>query len=194
MTGSPLHGVLGGIELLRGSQLSPFQEEMSFSVALAGRTLLDTVENILSYSKISNPTRAQKRNQAKVDASRHGSAEVEGDEYLSTVVDLARMTEEVVESVVSAHRFSRSLETKGDEQEPLSVVLNIDKRDSWATAMTPGSWTRVLTNIGKRHLISEADDHIGVLIFPVLCNTDFISSRQCTQVHAQRYREGQTFH
>lgn len=29
----------------------------------------------------------------------------------------------------------------------MSVVLDIEQRDSWATAMTPGSWTRVLTNI-----------------------------------------------
>jgi hypothetical protein len=29
----------------------------------------------------------------------------------------------------------------------VSVVLDIEKRDSWVTPMTPGSWTRVLTNI-----------------------------------------------
>lgn len=155
MTGSPLHGILAGVELLQDSNLTPFQEEMSLSVALAGRTLLDTVNHVLDYSKISNLTRDQKRDRARIDASRHKSAEVEeSDKDLLIVVDLARMTEEVVESVVSAHRFSQAFERRGSnpkiqEQEPLSVILDIDRRDSWSTAMMPGSWTRVLTNIGK---------------------------------------------
>jgi signal transduction histidine kinase len=155
-TGSPLHGILAGVELLQDSKLTPFQEEMSLSVALAGRTLLDTVNHVLDYSKISNLTRDQKKDRARVDAARHKSAEVEeSHKDLLIVIDLARMTEEVVESVVSAHRFSQSFERgeikpqKGEEEEPVSVILDIDKRDSWSTAMDPGSWTRVLTNVGK---------------------------------------------
>jgi hypothetical protein len=115
----------------------------------------DTVNHVLDYSKISNLTRDQKRDRARVDAARHKSAEVEeGDKNLLIVVDLARMTEEVLESVVSAYRFSQSFERGGSEpwngeREPVSVILDIDKRDSWSTAMIPGSWTRVLTNIGK---------------------------------------------
>jgi signal transduction histidine kinase len=143
------------VELLQDSKLTPFQEEMSLSVALAGRTLLDTVNHVLDYSKISNLTRDQKRDRARVDAARHKSAEVEeGDKNLLIVIDLARMTEEVVESVVSAYRFSKSFErgeskARKEEQEPVSVILDIDKQDSWCTAMAPGTFTRVLTNIGK---------------------------------------------
>jgi len=146
------------VELLQDTQLTPFQEEMSLSVALAGRTLLDTVNHILDYSKISNLTRDQKKDRARVDAARHKSAHVEdGDKSLLTVVDLARMTEDVVETVVSASRFSKSFDRNGStastrphtplEGDTVSVVLDIEKRDSWATPMTPGSWTRVLTNI-----------------------------------------------
>lgn len=130
---------------------------MSLSVALAGRTLLDTVNHILDYSKISNLTRDQKRDRARVDAARHKSAKVEeSNKSLLTTVDLARMTEEVVESVVSAYRFSQLFERDGStskaplklpEGDSVSVILDIEKRDSWATPMTPGSWTRVLTNI-----------------------------------------------
>lgn len=39
---SPLHGVLAGIEMIQGSQLTPFQNEMAINVNIAGRTLLDT--------------------------------------------------------------------------------------------------------------------------------------------------------
>jgi len=148
-----------GVELLQDSKLTPFQEEMSLSVALAGRTLLDTVNHVLDYSKISNLTQDQKRDRARVDASRHKAAEVEEDDgQLLINIDLARMTEEVTESVVSAHRFSQSFRferggsnpnDQEQEQEPVSVILDIEKRDSWSTAMMPGTWTRVLTNIGE---------------------------------------------
>lgn len=159
---SPLHGILAGVELLQDTQLTPFQEEMSLSVAIAGRTLLDTVNHILDYSKISNLTRDQKRDRTRLDAARHNSATIdESDKATLTVVDLARITEEVVESIISAHRFSESFDrntsssktqlSTSDGKDSVSVILDIEKKESWATVMTPGSWTRVLTNIGKHH-------------------------------------------
>jgi hypothetical protein len=133
---------------------------MSLSVALAGRTLLDTINHVLDYSKISSLTRNQKRARARLDASRHKSAGVEEvDKTSLVVIDLARLTEEVVESVVSAHRFSRSFERrestpeKIQEQEPVSVILDINQRDSWSTVMMPGTWTRVLTNIDEQRFM-----------------------------------------
>jgi signal transduction histidine kinase len=173
---SPLHGILAGVELLQDTQLTPFQEEMSLSVALAGRTLLDTVNHILDYSKISNLTRGQKKDRARVDAARHKSAHVEEtDKAMLTVIDLARMTEEVVESVVSAHRFSKSFDRNGtvsktdssalSQPHTVSFVLDIAKRDSWATAMTPGSWTRVLSNIVGNSLKYTPSGSITVRLF-----------------------------
>jgi signal transduction histidine kinase len=173
---SPLHGILAGVELLQDTQLTPFQEEMSLSVALAGRTLLDTVNHILDYSKISNLTRGQKKDRARVDAARHKSAHVEEtDKAMLTVIDLARMTEEVIESVVSAHRFSKSFERNGtvpkiesstaSQPDTVAFVLDIAKRDSWATSMTPGSWTRVLSNIVGNSLKYTPSGSITVRLF-----------------------------
>lgn len=145
--GSPLHGILAGIELIQDSQLTAFQEEMAQSVALAGRTLLDTLDHILDYSKISNLTRGQKRDRAKVDSLRH---EVTDDVHTSGLVsvDLARLTEEVVESAISAHRHSRRpLDISASIRHAVSVTLDIEKRESWVTAMTPGTWVRILNNI-----------------------------------------------
>ena len=39
---SPLHGVLAGVEFLQDSRLTVFQQEMAHTIAMAGRTLLDT--------------------------------------------------------------------------------------------------------------------------------------------------------
>lgn len=41
---SPLHGVLAGIEMVQDSELTPAAAEMAITVAIAGRTLLDTYE------------------------------------------------------------------------------------------------------------------------------------------------------
>jgi two-component sensor histidine kinase len=172
-TGSPLHGILAGVELLQDTQLTPFQEEMSLSVALAGRTLLDTVNHILDYSKISNLTRDQRRDRTRVDAARHKSAHLEdSDKSLLTVVDLARITEDVVETVVSASRFSKSFDRSSSvsshaapNRDTVSVILDIEKRNSWATAMTPGSWTRVLTNLVGNSLKYTRSGLITVKLF-----------------------------
>jgi signal transduction histidine kinase len=147
LQGSPLHGILAGIELIQDSQLTAFQEEMALSVALAGRTLLDTVDHILDYSKISNLTRGQKRDRAKVDSLRHHlTDDVHTNGLVS--VDLARLTEEVVESAISAHRHSRRpLDIGPTTRHAVSVTLDIEKRDTWITAMTPGTWVRILNNI-----------------------------------------------
>lgn len=138
---------------------------MALSVALAGRTLLDTVNHILDYSKISNLTRDQKKDRARVDATRHKALDNMGNPGQGLInVDLAQLTEEVLESCSSAYRFSQSfkqasVDSNGSssagklalqpDKENLAVTLDIDKRASWTTAITPGSWTRVLTNLGK---------------------------------------------
>jgi hypothetical protein len=125
---------------------------MAQSVALAGRTLLDTVDHILDYSKISNLTRGQKKDRAKVDSQRHQVTDETRDDGLVSV-DLARLTEEVVESAISAHRHSRRpLDVDADTRHAVSVTLDIEKRESWTTAMNPGTWVRLLNNIlGELH-------------------------------------------
>jgi len=158
---------------------------MALSVALAGRTLLDTVDHILDYSKISNLTRSQKRDRAKVDSLRH---QVTDDIYTNGLVsvDLARLTEEVVESAISAHRHSRRLlDISPSTRHAVSVTLDIEKRESWITAMTPGTWVRILNNIlGECHLRSNGSHP----------KADLSSHRQCTKIHTQWRCVRQTFH
>ena len=126
---------------------------MAQSVALAGRTLLDTVDHILDYSKISNLTRGQKRDRAKVDSMRHHvTEEVASDGLVS--VDLARLTEEVVESAICAYRHNpRPVESGSTDRHAVSVTLDIERRDGWITAMTPGTWVRLLNNVLGRSFL-----------------------------------------
>ncbi|KAI7090810.1 hypothetical protein KC356_g1132 [Hortaea werneckii] len=166
---SPLHGVLAGAEFLLESEPTAFQEQMISTISMAGRTLLDTVNHILDFSKISNFSKSQRRDRAKADASRH-QASIAGDETEMGVtmrLDVARLTEEVVETVASAYRFKgrpgnsgqakltppeteSSAERSNSEArhiEVLSIILDIAWRRSWVLDISPGSWTRIITNL-----------------------------------------------
>ncbi|KAK1069638.1 hypothetical protein LTR74_004751 [Friedmanniomyces endolithicus] len=151
---SPLHGVLAGAELLQETELTRFQKEMTATITMAGRTLLDTVNHVLDFSKISSRPHMHRRKNSHVRTSGGGS------------VDLAHLTEDVVETAVSAYRFQR-LSTSGfrdDDDtdtrsakrpnqsstvrdEDITVTLDIEKRDSWTTDISRGAWTRILTNL-----------------------------------------------
>ncbi|KAI7065123.1 hypothetical protein KC339_g15879 [Hortaea werneckii] len=153
---SPLHGVLAGAEMLQESDLTQFQQEMVLTITVAGRTLLDTVNHILDYSKISSPPRlAEGHRRKRSEEGKMGDGES---------IDLAKLTEEVVESIVSAHRFELlskaslsefgypgAKSPKSHEKSPtakdVAVVLDIERRGSWWTDLSPGSWTRLVTNI-----------------------------------------------
>lgn len=127
---SPLHGILAGVEFMEETELTAFQQEMSHTIRTAGKALLDTVDNILDYAKISSFTRAQSQQRISADASRYNKS-VKGhvDEIgVTATVDLALLTEEVVETAVNAHRFRKTLMANADVP---SVAINIERRDKW---------------------------------------------------------------
>jgi hypothetical protein len=154
---------LAGVELIQDSQLTSFQEEMVHGIYLAGRTLLDTVNHVLDYSKISNLTHSQKRARKKTDAERHQPENLGLESKDVASIDIARLTEEVVESAVSAHRYeslfnhsyrgSRGLTSPEQlrmeigKSDNVSVVLDFRKQHSWVTPVIPGAWTRIATNV-----------------------------------------------
>jgi hypothetical protein len=49
---SPLHGILASVEFLADSALDGFQRNLVDTVDMCGRTLLDTIEHVLDFSKI----------------------------------------------------------------------------------------------------------------------------------------------
>jgi hypothetical protein len=49
---SPLHGILASVEFLADSVLDGFQRNLVDTVDMCGRTLLDTIEHVLDFSKI----------------------------------------------------------------------------------------------------------------------------------------------
>lgn len=127
----PLHGILGGVQFLQDTRLDAYQAGMLDSVAMCGKTLLDTIDHVLDFAKVNTfnklPTKAlSKRMRDTGDSSPHPSdGLISEPESLTTDVDLAMLAEEVVEAVFAgqAHRgaFSR-LEQTSDRSAAVSIL------------------------------------------------------------------------
>ncbi|KAI5778331.1 hypothetical protein EDC01DRAFT_635007 [Geopyxis carbonaria] len=131
---SPLHGILASCELFRESIMDEFQRDLVGTITGCGRTLLDTVNNVLTFTKLNTRANARKDqnrfNHMKditcsdpdvigavtiedvlhsndlVGHSSLGSDERKELERSMPEVDLAELVEEVVEASYVGYRFS----------------------------------------------------------------------------------------
>ncbi|KAF2856788.1 hypothetical protein T440DRAFT_512793 [Plenodomus tracheiphilus IPT5] len=53
---SPLHGILGSVQLMRSTPLDSFQSAMVNSITVCGRTLLETVQHLLDHAERKEPS------------------------------------------------------------------------------------------------------------------------------------------
>ncbi|CAN8096474.1 unnamed protein product [Discula destructiva] len=109
---SPLHGVILGVELLHDSGvLSGFQEDVLYTVETCGRTLLDTLDHLLDFSKVNHFLQKPKRRAAEgktrgLGLESLGPSPIEaGMMSLFSNVRLDLLTEEVIESVYVGFSF-----------------------------------------------------------------------------------------
>lgn len=131
---SPLHGILASAEFLADTEFDAFQNSLVDTISSCGRTLLDTINHILDYSKINKyernfstaqNTRAQKlatsiRTKSAVAA--HLSKETPPLMNIYATTNVAAIVEEVVEGVYAGQVYQNistteiaymSPETKG---------------------------------------------------------------------------------
>ncbi|RMJ15273.1 hypothetical protein CDV36_005079 [Fusarium kuroshium] len=164
---SPLHGILGAAEFLKDTITDSYQAGLVNSVLTCGKTLLDTLNHVLDYSKINTLGRSQMRRGGKhsrLISLSSGSLESLN---MSAAVDLSVLVEEVVNAISTGHTFKRlpgiyspSAEepTLADSQtlkhlqpsdngSPVSVLLDICPRTSWMVSTQPGALRRVIMNL-----------------------------------------------
>lgn len=147
---SPLHGILAGAEFLQETQLTLEQQEMARTVTLAGNTLLDTINHILDFAKINSFTDKQRKARVRNDVSRSATFKTAdmGEVGVTGSVDLAVLTESVADTVVKAYQFQAlSKQGASGAEDPVHFLLDIDVRPSWRLNLSPGSWTRLITNL-----------------------------------------------
>lgn len=153
---SPLHGILASVEFLADTALDGFQRNLVDTVDICGRTLLDTIEHVLDFSKI----------------KKFGQETVQPMGVVADL-DISAVIEEVLEGVHAGFEFnglsSQGLAdtTKSRRAVPaspkqtdmpdalqfgvtndlLTVIIDIDFRDSWKFPTVPGTWRRLTMNI-----------------------------------------------
>lgn len=114
---SPLHGVVFGSELLHETSLDSFQKDVLHTVEICGRTLLDTVNHLLDWTKINNLSTKKAARRAVVggrDAETNASQDgAEPSKIAANLISLTghvpidMLVEEVVESVFVGHTYQK---------------------------------------------------------------------------------------
>ena len=146
---SPLHGILASAEFLRELTTDETQLELISTVQNCGRTLLETVNHVLDFSKINSFEKSR-------SASRDGGLLPN---ELHSVTNIAILCEEVIDGMIVAKTFddissSRKSGTgpknvtqaiKASEK-PVEVVLDFEKQD-WQFLTQPGAIRRIIMNI-----------------------------------------------
>ncbi|KAK7917468.1 hypothetical protein PG985_011076 [Apiospora marii] len=113
---SPLHGLIISTELLADTHIDTFQGNILHTLETCGRTLLDTVDHLLDYSKVNHFLNSDKRRKAR---GIHGKTLSVEDGMTAQVTDvrLDTLVEEVVESVFAGfHRMSTDYSLHNDRR------------------------------------------------------------------------------
>ncbi|CAK1359409.1 Virulence sensor protein BvgS [Cercospora beticola] len=169
---SPLHGILGAAEFLMDTVNDSYQSGLVTSIVTCGRTLLDTLNHVLDYSKINKLGRTQMRRRAKQNKPINLASDSTLESLNITAdIDLGILVEEVAEAVTAGHTFKRlpdsaSLSnaqqggTAGEPTDTLTsanasglaaghvmVLLDISPRRSWLVRIQPGALRRIVMNL-----------------------------------------------
>ncbi|RGP71631.1 hypothetical protein FLONG3_7066 [Fusarium longipes] len=119
---SPLHGIVLCAELLRDTALDVFQGDVLRSLEVCGRTLLDTINHLLDWTRINNfakipdeqpfsPGMSPRRG----TQSNETSSPTDGMMRITSNLDVDVLLEEVVECIYAGHTYQQqSVSLLGD--------------------------------------------------------------------------------
>ncbi|KAK7526226.1 uncharacterized protein IWZ02DRAFT_214021 [Phyllosticta citriasiana] len=165
---SPLHGILASCELLDATETTSYQKSLVSTADSCARTLLDTINMVLDYSKINTfekNIRKAKKTRSKDTSTNPASLMAQPTFNIYETVDLAAITEEVVEGVSIGHVFKDIANLEATIQRlptspsasgktslppisrsPVEVTLDIEARD-WNFITQPGALRRITMNL-----------------------------------------------
>lgn len=126
---SPLHGIMGAAEFLADTDLDSFQVNMLHTITTSGRTLLDTLNHVMDYSKMNQHFDGRPRSTLELKDIGHirltATRRVRGNTYsylndCTTAADFAVLAEEVVEAVYASQSYR--LVASGIEDNDMSHI------------------------------------------------------------------------
>ncbi|KAI1880125.1 hypothetical protein JX265_001746 [Neoarthrinium moseri] len=106
---SPLHGIVAAVELLQDTDLDAFQGGLLQTMDACGRTLLDVIDHLLDYTKISRLVRGGARDRRGSPAQRRTDGMDKYQSFqsqltaLSSTMNLDALVEETAESIFTGH-------------------------------------------------------------------------------------------
>ncbi|KAJ5130647.1 uncharacterized protein N7515_006686 [Penicillium bovifimosum] len=177
---SPLHGVMAAAELLQSTLFDDFQGSLLETINACGRTLLDTMNQVLDYTKLvslEKDLRHLKKNLAPhMDIQSMQRSAGHLDTYMTT--DISLLTEEVVEGVSLGHSYSQRpvapadpsgaalTKTKNPEglnipQLHVDVIIDIEPND-WVYYTPPGALRRIIMNIFSNAVKYTDSGHVSL--------------------------------
>jgi signal transduction histidine kinase len=162
---SPLHGILASCEFLGETDTTSFQKSLVDTADSCARTLLDTINMVLDYSKINaferNASKARRQGRNLQSSLKESTGQPQLNIYAD--VDLAAITEEVVEGVATGQVFKDSLtgfdaldlgtdmpnQSYGARKD-VEIIIDIAPKTSareWIFVTQPGAFRRIIMNI-----------------------------------------------
>jgi signal transduction histidine kinase/CheY-like chemotaxis protein len=159
---SPLHGILGTLEFIKDTPLDSFQTSMMNSLHACGTTLLDTINHVMDYAKISEANKSVSSKRLKnANTIRLSSKPLKSRRRKDPAFDLSIATEEVVEAVFSGSSYvpvtSKLMEAplsptddyamSFPQRKARFVVLDLACEDDWVFSFPIGSWRRIVMNL-----------------------------------------------
>ncbi|KAF9060821.1 hypothetical protein BDP27DRAFT_1339078 [Rhodocollybia butyracea] len=160
---TPLHGILAAAELLGESDLNHAQESFLQTVKACGTSLVETVNHVLDFTKLSGNSKA-------------GGVE---NVIIPTKVDLMELIEEAVDGCWIGHRartasmedtgigsvYSPPAEDENKFRKHVEAVIDIgDRREGWLLRCEKGGIRRVLMNVFGNSLKFTSDGFVHVVL------------------------------
>ncbi|KAM7186265.1 hypothetical protein V8F20_011470 [Naviculisporaceae sp. PSN 640] len=175
---SPLHGVVGSVELLRNTVLDGTQENILRTIETSGRTLLDTIDHVsdacnislhatavaqlttkqlLDYSKVNNIVRPGSRSERKDSIgsssrrSRRNTVTLAALNNPPLCVHLDRLAEEVVESVLAGWSYRNLSDANFAAWNSIMKGASKPLADSSDSEITPGPFRPTMPHARNRN-------------------------------------------
>ncbi|KAJ6172551.1 hypothetical protein N7470_001618 [Penicillium chermesinum] len=167
---NPLHGILGTADILSDTAMNALQYGMVHTIESCGRTLLDTINNLLDLTFI-DQYRKDPSSRVKANGKRKPSIPQSlpgGEKSSFTRVTLDSVLEEVTECVFAGYCFynhpqapppaltESSSRTAGQASKAapagpranqVTVIFDIEPHTEWDFYTHPGAWRRILMNV-----------------------------------------------
>ncbi|OAL47145.1 hypothetical protein IQ07DRAFT_682628 [Pyrenochaeta sp. DS3sAY3a] len=159
---SPLHGILGTLEFFKDTSLDSFQISMLNSLTACGTTLLDTINHVMDYAKISEPRKAVASRRLKnSNTIRLSSKPLKITRVQDPAFDFGLATEEVIEAVFAGSSFIPNATAMIDppvtpsveipeffpKRKACYIILDVDFAEDWIFSFPAGSWRRIVMNL-----------------------------------------------